>query len=136
MGGIISHEKMGELVFSEQGNRCLVVSNGHPADVVLSDLAKVFAEPRSGATDKAASARNDTPRVSNAQPVPVTTSSRETPVSSAVAAPTAAPSVSPKPSRTIGGNTRQQQPAPSPSQSGVCLGLVRGGLAAGRHKRC
>src|SRR5690348_9235463 len=30
-GGIFSHEKVGELVFQEQGGSCLVVSNGHPA---------------------------------------------------------------------------------------------------------
>jgi len=41
-GGIISHEKVGELVFDEQGDSCLVVSNGHPADVVLSNLGKTF----------------------------------------------------------------------------------------------
>jgi hypothetical protein len=44
-GGIISHEKVGELVFEEQDGSCLVVSNGHPADVVLSNLDKTFEQP-------------------------------------------------------------------------------------------
>jgi hypothetical protein len=39
LGGIISHEKVGELIFEQQGDSCLIVSNGHPADVVLADLA-------------------------------------------------------------------------------------------------
>jgi hypothetical protein len=51
LGGIISHEKVGELVFQEQSGSCLVVSNGHPADVVLSDLAKAFGEPSSSTAE-------------------------------------------------------------------------------------
>ncbi len=43
VGLSLSHEKVGELLFQEQGGSCLVTSNGHPADVVLSDLEKAFA---------------------------------------------------------------------------------------------
>lgn len=41
-GAVLPHEKIGEVVFEEQSDSCLVVSNGHPADVVLSNLAKAF----------------------------------------------------------------------------------------------
>jgi hypothetical protein len=40
LGIVWSHEKVGELAFEDQGQSCQVTSNGHPADVVLSDLAK------------------------------------------------------------------------------------------------
>jgi hypothetical protein len=40
LGKLWSHEKVGELAFEDQGQSCQVTSNGHPADVVLSDLAK------------------------------------------------------------------------------------------------
>jgi hypothetical protein len=40
LGNIWSHEKVGELTFEEIDQSCRVTSNGHPADVVLSDLAK------------------------------------------------------------------------------------------------
>ena len=40
LGSVWSHEKTGELAFEEREQSCLVTSNGHPADVVLSDLAK------------------------------------------------------------------------------------------------
>jgi hypothetical protein len=45
-----SHEKVGELAFEEQGQQsCKVTSNGHPADIVLTELAKAEfpASPRS-----------------------------------------------------------------------------------------
>ena len=42
LGAVWSHPKGGELVFDDQGSSCEVSSNGHPADVVLSDLVKVF----------------------------------------------------------------------------------------------
>jgi hypothetical protein len=40
LGIVWSHEKVGELAFEDQGESCRVTSNGHPADVVVSDLAK------------------------------------------------------------------------------------------------
>ena len=40
LGKVWSHEKVGELAFEERDQACVVTSNGHPADVVLSDLAK------------------------------------------------------------------------------------------------
>ena len=40
LGSVWSHEKTGELTFEEREQSCVVTSNGHPADVVLSDLAK------------------------------------------------------------------------------------------------
>ncbi|MGC1451875.1 MAG: hypothetical protein WA830_17745 [Candidatus Sulfotelmatobacter sp.] len=40
LGSVWSHEKVGELAFEELDQSCRVISNGHPADVVLSDLAK------------------------------------------------------------------------------------------------
>jgi hypothetical protein len=51
VGGIWSHEKVGEMMFEEQSGSCLVVSNGHPADVVLSDLGKAFEEHHSTAAE-------------------------------------------------------------------------------------
>ena len=49
LGKVWSHEKVGELAFEDQGQSCQVTSNAHPADVVLSDLAKAEfpAPPRS-----------------------------------------------------------------------------------------
>jgi hypothetical protein len=47
LGALISHEKVGELTFEDQNGECLVESNGHPADVVLSDLVKAAANSRS-----------------------------------------------------------------------------------------
>jgi hypothetical protein len=47
LGAVISHEKVGALTFEDQNGECLVESNGHPADVVLSDLAKATANSRS-----------------------------------------------------------------------------------------
>ena len=40
LGKVWSHEKVGELSFEELDKSCRVTSNGHPADVVLSDLSK------------------------------------------------------------------------------------------------
>jgi hypothetical protein len=40
LGIVWSHEKVGEMAFEDLGQSCRVTSNGHPADVVLSDLAK------------------------------------------------------------------------------------------------
>jgi len=40
LGSVWSHEKVGELAFQELDQSCRVTSNGHPADVVLSDLVK------------------------------------------------------------------------------------------------
>jgi hypothetical protein len=40
LGSVWSHEKVGELAFEERDQSCVVTSNGRPADVVLSDLAK------------------------------------------------------------------------------------------------
>jgi hypothetical protein len=40
LGSVWSHEKVGELAFEEREQAFVVTSNGHPADVVLSDLAK------------------------------------------------------------------------------------------------
>jgi hypothetical protein len=40
LGIVWSHEKVGEMAFEDLGQSCRVISNGHPADVVLSDLAK------------------------------------------------------------------------------------------------
>jgi hypothetical protein len=40
-------KKIGALTFEDQNGECLVESNGHPADVVLSDLAKFTATSRS-----------------------------------------------------------------------------------------
>lgn len=44
-GPMFSHPKTGELTFDNSGgaNVCEVASNGHPADVVLKDLKKKFA---------------------------------------------------------------------------------------------
>jgi hypothetical protein len=41
LGVVWSHEKVGELAFEDEGQSCKVTSNGHPADIVLSDLARV-----------------------------------------------------------------------------------------------
>lgn len=40
LGSVWSHEKVGELAFEERNQSCRVTSSGHPADVVLTDLAK------------------------------------------------------------------------------------------------
>jgi len=42
LGTVISHERVGVLTFEDQNGECLVESNGHPADVVLSDLNKAL----------------------------------------------------------------------------------------------
>jgi hypothetical protein len=45
-GTVWSHKKYGELAFDATGDAsCSVISNGHPADVVLSDLVKVYGHP-------------------------------------------------------------------------------------------
>jgi len=50
LGRIWSHEKVGELAFEEREKSCRVNSNGHPADVVLSDLSKLeFTAPAAAA---------------------------------------------------------------------------------------
>lgn len=51
LGSLWSHEKVGELLFEERKESCQVVSNGHPADVILSDLGKVeFTSSESAST--------------------------------------------------------------------------------------
>lgn len=53
------HEKVGELTFEDQNGECLVESNGHPADIVLSDLARATANSRSWSENaKSKSARD------------------------------------------------------------------------------
>src|SRR5581483_8686138 len=52
LGAVWSHPKGGELVFDDQGSSCEVSSNGHPADVVLSDLVKTFSDRPANAADK------------------------------------------------------------------------------------
>jgi hypothetical protein len=43
LGEVWSHKKFGELAFDVTGETtCSVTSNGHPADVILSDLVKTF----------------------------------------------------------------------------------------------
>jgi hypothetical protein len=45
-GSVWSHKKYGELAFDATGEAsCSVTSNGHPADVLLSDLVKAFGHP-------------------------------------------------------------------------------------------
>jgi hypothetical protein len=45
-GSVWSHKKYGELAFDATGDdSCSVTSNGHPADVLLSDLLKAFGHP-------------------------------------------------------------------------------------------
>jgi hypothetical protein len=48
LGSVWSHEKVGELAFQELDQSCRVTSNGHPADVVLSDLVKAEFPPAAG----------------------------------------------------------------------------------------
>jgi hypothetical protein len=46
IGSLWSHKKYGELAFDATGdNACSVTSNGHPADVLLSDLVQAFGHP-------------------------------------------------------------------------------------------
>ena len=80
LGVVWSHEKVGELAFEERPGVCVISSNGHPADVVLSDLAKAefpssasVPAPASAATEKSAAetvaqSTEDSPR-SGAIPV-------------------------------------------------------------------
>jgi len=53
LGGVFSHEKVGELTFEDQNGECLVESQGHPADVVLDDLAKKFSTSHTDMKSKA-----------------------------------------------------------------------------------
>jgi hypothetical protein len=47
-GTVFSHKKFGELAFdATRDDSCSVASNGHPADVVLSDLVKIYGHPTS-----------------------------------------------------------------------------------------
>ena len=41
LGSVFSHPKHGSLIFEDADTGCKVTSNGHPADVVLSDLTKI-----------------------------------------------------------------------------------------------
>jgi hypothetical protein len=59
LGKVWSHEKVGELAFEERDRSCVVTSNGHPADVVLSGLAK--AEFPASARPAEATERTQTP---------------------------------------------------------------------------
>jgi hypothetical protein len=52
-GSVWSHEKVGELAFEERNQSCRVTSKGHPADVVLSDLAKAEFSGPEGAPEPA-----------------------------------------------------------------------------------
>jgi hypothetical protein len=65
LGKVWSHEKVGELAFEEREKSCRVTSNGHPADVVLSDLSK--AEFTSGAVVLEPVSPPISPRQKNAQ---------------------------------------------------------------------
>jgi len=53
LGRVWSHEKIGELAFEEREKSCRVTSNGHPADVVLSDLSKAEFTAPAAAVDPA-----------------------------------------------------------------------------------
>ena len=53
LGRVWSHEKVGELAFEEREKSCRVTSNGHPADVVLSDLSKAEFNATAVAVDPA-----------------------------------------------------------------------------------
>ncbi len=55
LGAVFSHEKVGALTFEDQNGECLVESNGHPADVVLSDLNKVSSTASTSESAKAKS---------------------------------------------------------------------------------
>ena len=45
LGEVWSHKKNGELAFDGTEDTCAVTSNGHPADVILSDLVKALGRP-------------------------------------------------------------------------------------------
>jgi uncharacterized protein involved in outer membrane biogenesis len=63
LGSVWSHEKVGELAFEERDQSCQVTSNGHPGDVVLSDLAKAeFPATTGQSTEAAGSTRPLTPK--------------------------------------------------------------------------
>jgi hypothetical protein len=65
LGKVWSHEKVGELAFEDQGKSCRVTSNGHPADVVLSDLSKAEFTTPAVAVDHASTLTS--PQRKNAQ---------------------------------------------------------------------
>ena len=48
IGGLWSHEKFGEVWFEAQGKNCVVNSNGHPADVVVTDIGHARGIAQSG----------------------------------------------------------------------------------------
>ena len=45
LGEVWSHKKNGELAFDGTEDTCAVTSNGHPADVILTDLVKALGHP-------------------------------------------------------------------------------------------